>query len=236
MKVTKFVYNKNDGWSVDFPTESDSSQTLVFVFGSTSYLENSAPLEELNEKFPHSKIVGCSTAGEIFDSTINDESLSVAVVKFDKTEIETAYSPVFSADESFDSGIKIAQMLNKPMLRGILVLSDGLNVNGSELVRGINSVVSPEVKVTGGLAGDGVHFQKTWVLRNGLPESNIVSAVGFYGEDILIGHGSRGGWDIFGPERKITKSKGNQLFELDGKPALELYKNYLGDLANELPA
>lgn len=236
MKVTKFAYDKNAGWNVDFPTDKDSLQTLVFVFGASSYLDNSQPLEELNEKFPQSKIVGCSTAGEIFDADINDETLSGAVVKFDKTCLDVAYAPVFSAEESFDAGVKIARMLNKPMLRGILVLSDGLNVNGSELVRGINSIVSADVKVTGGLAGDGPNFQKTWVLRDGLPESNIVSAVGFYGENVRIGHGSRGGWDIFGPERKITKSKGNQLFELDGKPALEIYKNYLGELANELPA
>lgn len=236
MKVTKFAYDKNEGWNVDFPTEKDSYQTLVFVFGASSYLDNTKPLEELNEKFPQSKIVGCSTAGEIFDADINDETLSGAVVKFDKTCLDVAYAPVFSAEESFDAGVKIARMLNKPMLRGILILSDGLNVNGSELVRGVNSIVSAEVKVTGGLAGDGPNFQKTWVLRDGLPESNIVSAVGFYGENVRIGHGSRGGWDIFGPERKITKSKGNQLFELDGKPALEIYKNYLGELANELPA
>lgn len=236
MKVTKFAYDKNGGWNIDFPTEKDSGETLVFVFGASSYLDNTKPLEELNEKFPQSKIVGCSTAGEIFDADINDETLSGAVVKFEKTCLDTAYAPVFSAEESFDAGVKIAGMLNKPMLRGILVLSDGLNVNGSELVRGINSIVSSEVKVTGGLAGDGPNFQRTWVLRDGIPESNIVSAVGFYGENVRIGHGSRGGWDIFGPERKITKAKGNQLFELDGKPALEIYKNYLGELANELPA
>lgn len=236
MKVTKFAYDKNEGWSVDFPTESDSPQTLIFVFGAASYLENAEPLEELNEKFPQSKIIGCSTAGEIMDAAISDETLSGAVVKFDKTCLETAFAPVSRADESFSAGVKIAQMLNKPMLRGILVLSDGLKVNGSELVRGINSILSAEVKVTGGLAGDGAHFRQTWVLKDGMPESNFVSAVGFYGENVKIGHGSRGGWDIFGPERKITKAKGNQLFELDGKPALELYKNYLGDLANELPA
>lgn len=236
MKVTKFAYDKNEGWNIVFPTDSDSSETLVFVFGASSYMEKSEPFTELKVKFPTSKIIGCSTAGEIMDAAINDETLSGAIVKFDKTCLETAFAPVSRADESFSAGVKIAQMLNKPMLRGILVLSDGLNVNGSELVRGINSVLSSEVKVTGGLAGDGAHFRKTWVLKDGLPESNFVSAVGLYGENIKIGHGSRGGWDIFGPERKITKSKGNQLFELDGKPALELYKNYLGELANELPA
>lgn len=236
MKITKVSYDKNDGWNLSFPLEADLPQTLIIVFGASAYLENSAPLRELAEKFPASKIVGCSTAGEISDSTVAFGTLSGAIVRFEKTAIETAFAPVFHADESFAAGVQIAKSLSKPDLRGILILSDGLNVNGSELVKGINSVLPEDVTVTGGLAGDDAKFRKTWVLQNGEPQSNVVSAVGFYGENIKIGHGSEGGWDIFGPERRITKSKGNQLFELDGRLALDLYKDYLGERANQLPA
>ncbi len=52
---------------------------------------------------------------------------------------------------------------------------------------------------------------------------------------MTIGHGCIGGWEPFGPQRIITKSIDNTLFELDGKSALDLYKNYLGEQANELP-
>jgi hypothetical protein len=55
-----------------------------------------------------------------------------------------------------------------------------------------------------------------------------VAAVGFYGSAIQFGHGSAGGWDVFGPKRRISKSAGNVLLEVDGKPALDLYKLYLG--------
>jgi len=44
-----------------------------------------------------------------------------------------------------------------------------------------------------------------------------------------------GGWDPFGPERLITKSKENILYELDGQSALELYKKYLGEHAKVFP-
>ena len=101
---------------------------------------------------------------------------------------------------------------------------------------GLNSVLPESVVVTGGLAGDGDRFQTTWVISGGRAQSNLVTAVGFYGNRIQIGHGSKGGWDIFGPERLVTKSQNNVLFELDGKPALDLYKSYLGDRASELPA
>jgi hypothetical protein len=116
------------------------------------------------------------------------------------------------------------------------VLSDGLQVNGSQLVRGLNDVLPTGVVVTGGLAGDGARFQATWNLHEGRPVQGIVGAVGFYGDAIRVGHGSKGGWDIFGPERRVTRSAANVLFELDGKPALRLYKEYLGDRAAGLPA
>lgn len=103
-------------------------------------------------------------------------------------------------------------------------------------MRGLNSQVSSSVVVTGGLAGDGDRFRRAWVLHGRHPQSGFVTAVGFYGDHIRIGHGSKGGWDRFGPERRVTKSKGNVLYELDGRPALELYKEYLGDRAAGLPA
>ena len=87
-----------------------------------------------------------------------------------------------------------------------------------------------------GLAGDGERFERTWVIEDGKPTSSIVSAVGFCGDRVQIGHGSMGGWDLFGPKRQVTKSTANVLYELNGEPALALYKLYLGDRAAELPA
>lgn len=236
MKIETYSYSEKNSWSDPFSTELDAVETLVIVFGASSFLDKPQVLNELAEHFPKSKMVGCSTSGEILGETINDESLSVAVAKFEKTCLDLATAPISKAEESFAAGENLAKSLLKPSLRGVLVLSDGLNVNGSELVKGLNSVLPTDVVVTGGLAGDGDRFARTWVLKDGKPQSNFISAVGFYGDSVKIGHGSKGGWDIFGPERKITKANSNRLFELDGKPALQLYKNYLGDLVAELPA
>lgn len=236
MKIETFFFNQKSGWAEPIPTELDSEQTLVIVFGATSYLKYLHPFNDILNHFPQSKIIGCSTAGEILGRTVSDETLVGAAVKFEKTILETSFAPIQSANESFQAGEEIACRLMKPDLKGILILSDGLNVNGSQLVAGLNSILPPDIVATGGLAGDNDRFQRTWVLKNGVPTGNFVSAVGFYGEKIKIRHGSKGGWDIFGHERKVTKAKDNQLFEIDGKPALDLYKNYLGELAAELPA
>ncbi|MBX3333155.1 MAG: FIST C-terminal domain-containing protein [Nitrospira sp.] len=236
MELHTLGHDQKKGWSVTSRPRIDSRQTLVVVFGSTSLLDAPGPMNELLEEYGESVIVGCSTAGEIFGTQIFDESLSAAIARFEHTNLRIASAPVRSVDDSFKAGQAIAQQLKDSTLRGILVLSDGLSVNGSELVRGLNSTVLPSVVVTGGLAGDGNRFQRTWVLQDRRPQSGWVTAVGFYGNHVRIGHGSKGGWDLFGPERRVTKSKGNVLLELDGRPALQLYKEYLGDRAAGLPS
>ena len=63
-----------------------------------------------------------------------------------------------------------------------------------------------------------------------------VAVVGFYGSRLRVGCGSMGGWDSFGPDRLVTRSRANVLYELDGQSALSLYKEYLGEHAAHLPA
>jgi hypothetical protein len=185
--------------------------------------------------YPRAHVIGCSTAGEIFDSSIKDDSLSVAVCRFGKTTLRSTSAPVTCAAESREAGLQLGRALVAPDLRGVLVISDGINVNGSELLNGLNEILPASVVVTGGLAGDGDRFKRTWVLHDRQPAASFVSAVGFFGDAVRIGHGSRGGWDVFGPERRVTKSVGNVLFEIDGTPALALYKEYLGERAAGLP-
>jgi hypothetical protein len=236
MKTETLSYDLNAGWSVPSLPTLDSERTLVLAFGASGCREQPAALRELAAAYPRARILGCSTAGEIFGTSIADGTLAVAVCQFEGTDLRAASAPVASAADSEEAGRSLATALMGPDLRGVIVISDGLRVNGSELLRGLNAVLPPSVVVTGGLAGDGSRFASTWVLHEGLPASGWVSAVGLYGDRVAIGHGSRGGWDMFGPERRVTRSQGNVLHEIDGRPALDLYKEYLGDLASGLPA
>ena len=235
MKKSVFSHSLDGAWSAPFP-DLDSPQTLVLVFGAPEYRDDPAPFRELRAAFPNSHLIGCSTAGEVFGRQIRDRSLSVAAAKFEGTRLACASAPVASAADSHAAGLKIAECLLEDDLRAIFVLSDGLHVNGTALAAGLNSVLPASVIVTGGLAGDGPHFESTWTLGGDQLEDNRVVAVGMYGERLQIGHGSRGGWDIFGPERKVTRAEGSVLYELDGRPALDLYKEYLGELAAGLPS
>ncbi|XXY55030.1 FIST N-terminal domain-containing protein [Sorangium sp. So ce269] len=237
MQLETFSFSRETGkWSVRALPALDSDRTLVLVFGAPEFLDDPGAIRELRRAYPRSHMVGCSSAGEIAGTSVRDGTLSVAVARFERTTLATAQVEVASASESFAAGQALARKLERPGLRGVLVLSEGLGVNGSQLVRGLNAVLPESVVVAGGLSGDGTRFKRTWVCLGDAVRSGMVAAVGLYGEHVVIQHGSKGGWDKFGPERVVTRSEGNVLYEVDGRPALSLYKEYLGDKAAELPA
>jgi hypothetical protein len=224
------------GWSAPLPSELDGPSTLVLAFGSPPQQVAAARLAELAAALPQAQLAGCSTAGEILDRRVAEDGMSVAVARFVHTSLRHAGAAVAAPTDSRRAGRELAEALAAPGLRGVLVFSDGLRVNGTELLNGVKEVLPAEVAVTGGLAGDGDRFQATWVVAQARATAGVVSAIGLYGDRIRVGYGSRGGWDGFGVEREVTRSDGNVLYELDGEPALALYKRYLGDRAAGLPA
>jgi len=225
------------GWSRPLPA-CDGPQTLVMAYGGSALLDDPGPLRDVVAAYPTSCVIGCSTAGEILGDTVGDDTLTVAVARFASTRITLVSECVPGAGHSHATGLSLGKRLlgDEPELRAVFVLSDGLGVNGSKLVSGLVEGTEHGVPISGGLAGDGDRFARTWVLVDGVPRTGYVTTVGFAGPDVVVTHGSRGGWDIFGPERRITRSEGNVLYELDGQPALELYKRYLGERAAGLPA
>jgi hypothetical protein len=236
MDVRLLGWEPSTGWSARLPGELDGPSTLVLAFGSPPQEVAAARLAELAAALPQAQLAGCSTAGEILDRRIADGGMSVAVARFAHTTLRRAEAAVLAPADSWRAGRELAAALAGPGLRGVLVLSDGLRVNGTELLNGVKQVLAAEVVVTGGLAGDGDRFAATWVVAQGGPTAGIVSAIGLYGDRVRVGHGSRGGWDSFGVERQVTRSDGNVVYELDGEPALALYKRYLGERAAGLPA
>ena len=236
MKIEQRIWTRTEGWAGPSGDDSGVSAQLVLVFGSTSALKTTTALDEARASYPGADIFGCSTAGEILGTEVLDDSVVSTAIEFASTEIQCSSVSVNGLGGSFQVGVELARSLPQEGLRHLLVLSDGLRVNGSRLVHGLESALPTDVTVTGGLSGDGESFEETLVVSDGQPESGTIGAVGFYGERLKVGFGSLGGWDPFGPERRVTRSTANVLYELDGRSALDLYKEYLGEHADGLPA
>ncbi len=235
MKTEQKQWTAEGGWQEIKDEQLGNSANLVFVFGSRTILEDPSKYEEVKAFYPSAHIVMGSTSGEIMEDLVYDDSLCVTAVSFEKTKLKAVSMNIGEAKDSFEAGVQMAEKLSGDDLVHIFLLSDGLHVNGSEIVKGINSGTKNDVPCTGGLAGDAASFQKTLVGLNAAPTEHQIVAIGFYGDSLEVGYGSVGGWDNFGAERLVTRSEGNVLYELDGQSALDLYKMYLGDKAAELP-
>jgi hypothetical protein len=236
MKIEQSRWTSVKGWEPQTPGKLGQQAQLVLLFGSTSILRQQDRVEEIQKRYPAARLFGCSTAGEIWDTLVSDDSLSLTAVQFEHTRIAGACINVNEVENSYQAGERLARSLDHDGLRHVLVLSDGLKINGTDLVRGLTGHLPAHVTITGGLSGDGPRFKETLVLWDAAPAKDTIAALGLYGEHVKVGFGSLGGWDSFGPERLVTRSKGNVLYEMDGKSALELYKTYLGEHAKGLPA
>lgn len=226
----KVINIKFDQEDIHLPLDPD----LLLLFISPTFENAELLVSFLKNKYPKAQLAGCSTSGEIHDIYVSDHTAVLTAVQFDKTTLESHEVLLEDMADSKEVGVSLAKQFDKNNLKHLLVFSDGLNVNGANLVSGLTSVLR-EVSITGGLAGDGANFNNTFVISDtGLSAKKVVG-IGLYGDHVKVGYGSKGGWDSFGIERLVSKSKDNILFELDGQPALEVYKSFLGEASKDLP-
>ncbi|WP_158976698.1 FIST signal transduction protein [Cellulophaga sp. L1A9] len=235
MKTIQVVKHKGKEW--EFKSEKkDLKNPLVLVFGNRFLLESATIYAEVKAIFPDGNLVFGSTSGEILGENVFDDSIVITAIEFEKSSyvIHSENINNFNAD-SERLGEKLSSKFDSQNLKHLFIVSEGSLINGSALIKGLEKNNSDKTTITGGLCGDGARFEKTVSSFNENPKIGEIIAIGLYGESLEITCANYGGWSSFGPERVITKSVNNVLYELDGQPALDLYKKYLGDKANELP-
>lgn len=233
MITRQYCYTIGSGWNSVLDPTLDSERTLILVYCAPETVSYAPPFNELRKAFPNSQIMGCSTAGEICEGELHDESIVACVIKFEHTLLRSISSPV-SLEGSYEAGRTLGAQLAADDLRAVIVLCDGHDSSPSALVQALNDTLPQGVIVTGGLAGNGFTFMATYTFLNSSPTESMVCAVGLYGDQLGVGFGSMGGWDKFGHERTITRSSGNVLYDLDGKPALDVYRDYVGEKLSSL--
>lgn len=203
------------------------SANLVLVFGSVKRFGEAKLQSILKTRYPTAQIIGCSTSGEITATGVYDDSLQITAILWEKTVQRVTHTKMTGMQNSFETAVTLAKQLKSDSLKAVLVYSDGLNVNGSELLEGFKSELG-ETPIMGGMAGDGFNFSQTVQLFNDTVSDGLVIAVGLYGNSLIAATGVGLGWKPYGPPRKVTKSDKNVVLELDGKPALPLYNMYIG--------
>lgn len=233
MKVENFAVNKEHPLSRDGAALPLADVVLYFI--SPEFPEKEEFFKTLRARYPKAWLMGCSTGGEIFGDAVLNSSAVVSAIELQSTKVQGAWSHMLAEDNAYSLGKKLADRLAGPSLRYVLVLSDGIHINGSELTRSMSDALGNDVIISGGMAADGPNFVDTQVGLDALPQSGMVAAIGFYGEHFTVSTGSYGGWLEHGPVHRITSSHNNEVYRMDNQPALDLYRSYLGELSQNLP-
>lgn len=208
---------------------------LLLVFGSKGLICDKAVFDDMRLTYPAAYIMGCTTAGEISASQVDDNTLTATAVYFEKTPVKFATAALSLGYNPDEVARQLAGQIAGNGLKHVFLLSEGINVNGSKLVASLRETLPAGVTLTGGLSADGADFHETYVIANNYARKNVVVLAAFFGDNIKVGYGSVGGWDSFGIERVVTKASDNVVYELDGKPILDIYKEYLGPYSEQLP-
>ena len=237
MQVRSLQWHPQNGWAASHL----AAPQLVFAFGHRPLLAGAHAA--LCAAEPNSHVVSLSTSGEIVGQSVTEQTVHAVAVQFGHTRVRMAVERCGALAHSEAAGRALGAALAKPEdgqdadpLRHVLLFSNGLLVNGTALAAGVQAVVGNGVTMTGGLAGDGAAFGQTLVCADAEQGEDVVVAIGLYGHRLEVGYGSQGGWQRFGPVRQITDAAGSVLRTLDGKTALDKYKEYLGEHAANLPS
>ncbi len=233
MKTEKQVY-KDNHWIWNKSSINAEDVDLVTVFGDRDEIVLSKHYEYLRNSYPNAHIIGCSSSGNILNGLISDDAIVATAISFDSSKVVLKSVELNETDTVKEAAKRLLSEFEEEGLKHLFVIADGLFFNGSDIVEAFNEVT--DIPKSGGMAADGGRFQETWVIADGIPRQKVIAVLGFYGDSLTVSSSYCAGWSSFGGERLITKSKGNVLYELDGEPALDLYKRYLGEYAQDLPS
>jgi hypothetical protein len=237
MKLEQLLLDSNSDSTIVSVSEGFDIKraTLVLAFGEREFLEDLMPYNFLKARYNNAEIVICSTSGQISDTSLIENKLVVTAIEFEKTKLKLFEFNISKERNLASFNSRIKHSLVNPELNSILVLSEGSFVNGTELVQELESITDSKIPIYGGLAGDSVNFKKTMVGVNSNAKEGTIALIGFYGDALTLNFGCEGGWSDYGPEREVNQSENNVVYQIGNRLALDLYKEYLGSYADELP-
>jgi len=215
---------------------AEISPQLLLVFGAVEFFRQPDCLARLSAALPGTALAGCSTAGEIHADCVYESTASLTALRFDHADFGIATTLLADMADSRAAGVRLAEQLKGKQIHNVLVFGQGVAINGSALIEGFRDVFASGVTLSGGLAGDGGAFSQTFVVSpDGVSDRSIV-AIGFYGEHLQLHHGSFGGWQPFGPARKVTarileRHNIHAITAKDGLDAVAMLQTQVPDLA-----
>ncbi|MEL6501306.1 MAG: diguanylate cyclase [Cyanobacteria bacterium J06623_1] len=215
-----------------------ASQTLIQVFsGQIQRSQIEQILADITELFPDTALVGTTTAGEILNGKVQDNTVVINFSFFESTVVK---SSIVTQDENLRSlGETLASELAPSQPQAAILfgcsIKNGHKINASQLLAAVAEAL-PETIIAGGQAGDNGNGVVTYVFtENGIIDYGVAAAA-LTGTNLVVNNTYNLSWIPIGKKFKITQVAGQRVDSIDDRTPLELYRHYLGsEVVAELP-
>jgi c-di-GMP phosphodiesterase len=198
---------------------------LIQIFCGTGNIEQMRSiLAVLTRKLPSAVIIGASTAGEIVQGTMQENTIQIAFSIFEHTNIRSIYYP--KAD--FDTGVQMAKEFVHSDTKALIAFSETLHNDSELFLRGFSSI-EQKIPVAGGNAGDNFEFSRTCIIHQDTIYFDGIVVCAIDGEFLHVSTNSSFEWTPIGKEMVVTKVEDNILYELDGIPIEAVYEHNFGE-------
>lgn len=199
----------------------DIAPQITLVFGAPIFFSDKDGFDKASAGGAMN-VMGCATAEQISPEGVSRDSCSILAMHFDAAEVKIADGAV-PQSQPRAAGQEFGRKLAAPDLVHVFLLLPAV-AGAAEFTRGVSDTVPQQAIITGGIAGDGGQ-----VMFNGRVYPDRAVAFALYGDKAAVTCGAASGWKSFGPVRRATRTGGNILLELDGKPAAAVYAQYIRD-------
>ena len=176
--------------------------------------------------YPDIPVIGCSATGEIFNGTMCDHEIVVSAMIFEDPDTRVEICPYYAIKDQVEMDDLLNMAKDTPDLKGVEIVT-AAPYQPLEAAREYIDQLPENIEVFGSVAvGD--DFQKAFIFADDYGYSRDSSACVLYiGKELHMYSDRMFGWKAIGYPLTVTRSEGDVVYELDGKPAYDVYNHYL---------
>lgn len=205
---------------------------LLFLTGKYPFTEVSEGIKSIIGSVP---VVGCTTAGAFTEDTIVEDGVTLALIASDTHHFFPSLGCKLAKDQikTIKSATQnIPKKIEGFPYRSALLFLDGLIGKGEETALAASSILGPLVKLAGAAASDRLEFKQTEVFGDGMSKNDSLSLC-YMASRTPVALGVKHCHKPMSPSLRVTKAKDNIVYEIEGKPAFSVWKEYIPELDKE---
>ncbi len=182
------------------------------------------------DAWPDIELIGCTTDGEL-SSRLGFRQDSVVLVLFgsDRIEFAAGLGQDLSGDVAGACSRAVAAARDKSVHPPTicLALPESLTASGQAVVEALSRTLGGEVPVFGATSGDGYELTKTHQFCGREVYTDAVPVLLLSGP-LVYSAAVESGWEPLGDPGVVTSSDYTTVHEIDGRPAMEFFRRFLG--------